>query len=83
MTEERRGALRHRTLKGGLIHFNHGRSTISCLVRNLSEHGAMLKVESVIGIPDEIILGLEDGAKKPARVVWRRANELGITFDLP
>lgn len=83
MAEERRGAQRHRTLKGGLIHFNDGRSTVTCLVRNLSEHGALLKVESIIGIPDQIILGLEHGARMPAKVVWRRANELGITFDQP
>lgn len=83
MTEERRGALRHRTLKGGLIHFNDGRSTITCMVRNLSEHGARLRVESVIGIPDEFVLGLEHGARMAARVVWRRGNELGITFDQP
>lgn len=81
MTEEtRRSAERHRTLKGAKITFNGGRSTITCIVRNLSEGGALLRVESVVGIPDEFILSLDHGPRLPSRVVWRRATELGVEF---
>ena len=48
MGEENRNEQRHHTLKPGLIVFNNGFSTIECTVRNLSEGGAQLKVESLI-----------------------------------
>lgn len=53
---ERRTATRHRTLKTGLIVFNDGRSTLTCVVRNLSDTGALLKVEISAGIPESFTL---------------------------
>jgi len=78
--EERRGAQRHRTLKGGSIVFNEGRSAIDCTVRNLSEIGANLRVTSVVGIPDEFILQMSDKTTRDCRVSWRKATELGVAF---
>ncbi|AKR54480.1 pilus assembly protein PilZ [Youhaiella tibetensis] len=78
--EERRRAQRHRTLKGGSIVFNEGRSAIDCTVRNLSEIGANLRVTSVVGIPDEFILQMSDKTTRDCRVSWRKATELGVAF---
>ena len=80
---EQRQAKRHRTLKGGKIVFNDGRSTISCTVRNLSETGALLRVESVIGIPEMFELLIAGAESRRASVVRRTAKELGIRFDPP
>jgi zona occludens toxin (predicted ATPase) len=81
MADEQRNEQRHRTLKPGLIVFNNGFSTIECLVRNLSESGAQLKVESLIGIPDEFQLKLKDAAAAaPARIAWKRGQTIGIKF---
>lgn len=54
MSEKRRAA-RHRALKGGSIAFSGG-ARIDCVIRNLSETGAALQVESPLGIPNEFTL---------------------------
>ncbi len=78
---DNRQAARHRTLKGGRIVFNGGRSTIDCTVRNLASRGAKLQVSSVVGIPDTFDLLLEGHAREPCRVVWRSLKELGVEFS--
>lgn len=77
---ENRGAPRSRVLKGGKIVFNEGRSVISCTVRNVSASGALLKVDTVVGVPDEFLIIIGDQAPRAARTSRRTATELGITF---
>lgn len=80
MTEDNRVAPRRRVLKGGKIVIKDGFSTFSCTVRNLSETGALLKVSSVVGIPDTFKLVMDDGARFDCTVVRRSAAELGVKF---
>jgi hypothetical protein len=56
---QRRTAPRKRTLKKGRIVFNNRRSVIDCTVRNLSDGGALLLVNSLIGIPDSFDLTID------------------------
>lgn len=78
--EERRKALRHRTLKGGSISLN-GAARIDCRVRNLSPGGAMLEVASPLGIPDDFVLVIDnDHVQQPCHVVWRTVARLGVEF---
>lgn len=79
-TTENRAAVRRRTLKGGRIIFNAGRSTIDCTIRDLSGKGAKLQVTSVIGIPNTFDLSVGGGDRQPCRVVWRALKELGVEF---
>lgn len=79
MTEKRQSQ-RFRALKGALIVFNRGNSTINCVVRNLSATGALLRVESPIGIPDSFVLKVSDGAMHVATVVRRNSSEIGVSF---
>jgi hypothetical protein len=77
--ENNRIALRQRTLKAGTIEFSGG--TIDCVVRNISETGAALEVESPVGIPAEFNLLISgNSAKRPCRVVWVKDKRLGVTF---
>lgn len=78
--EEKRNSPRHRTLKGAYIVFNEDRSTISCVVRNLSEGGALLRVDSVVGIPDGFALVIAGGLRREVRVIRRSGNEIGVMF---
>lgn len=78
-TENRINSRRH-TLKGGLIMFNNGRSSIDCTVRNLSRQGAKLAVATAIGIPDNFDLVLPNTTRQPCRVIWRKSRELGVEF---
>jgi len=54
-----------------------------CVLADISDTGARLDVESVEGIPDEFILQLSSRgtAKRKCRVVWRKDDQLGVTFD--
>lgn len=77
---ENRGAPRNRVLKGGKIVFNEGRSVISCTVRNLSASGALLKVDTVVGVPNEFHVIIGEDVARAARTIRRTATELGIVF---
>ncbi len=79
---EHRTALRQRTFKGARITFGKDWAAISCLVRNLSETGACLGVESPIGIPDLFNLVFDSGeSSRRCRVVWRTEKRIGVEFD--
>src|SRR4051812_35185507 len=79
---ERRSAQRHRVLKKGRIVLNTGFSTLDCMVRNLSDGGAKLLVNSVVGVPDRFELSIDHGGRQPCRVAWRQLNELGVAFSV-
>jgi hypothetical protein len=77
---ECRSALRRRMLKAGKIEF--GSSVIDCVVKNVSETGAALDVESPIGIPERFDLFVhQDQSLRAAHVVWRKERRIGIRFD--
>lgn len=82
MIEERRKSPRHKTLKGGLIVFNSGSSSVACTIRSLSENGARLQVETVLGIPSDFTLVRDDGgAARECFVRWRSSTVLGVEFQ--
>lgn len=78
---ERRAQPRSRALKAARIILPGGYSTFDCMVRNLSEGGAKLVMETTAGVPDEFNLRFEDGSIRPCRACWRNAKELGVSFD--
>jgi hypothetical protein len=49
-------------------------------MRNHSDGGAQLEVASVLGIPNAFELRLEGYAGRNSRVVWRKAQTVGIEF---
>src|SRR5439155_9293723 len=55
--DEKRGTQRQPILKAGTISFDG--SGIDCLVRNMSDEGANLEVESQIGIPNSFDLVID------------------------
>ncbi|MGI8568670.1 MAG: PilZ domain-containing protein [Methylocella sp.] len=79
-TQEHRHAARHRALKGARIVFKGRAATIDCVVRNLSDRGACLNMESPIGIPDSFDLVLDDASVRHCRVTWRKATQIGVEF---
>ena len=78
MNDVRRDA-RRRVLKGAQIVLNEGRSVIDCRMRNASEGGATLEVDSLAGIPDEFALRSSEG-RRSCRVAWRRPGRIGVAF---
>jgi hypothetical protein len=80
--DNRRRAPRMRTLKGGRIVIGSGVSVFDCLIRNLSDTGAMLAMSNPFGIPSHFDL-MMDSAKprRPCTVRWRSDAALGVSFD--
>jgi PilZ domain len=77
---ESRQAPRLRTLKGGSILFGLAPS-IDCVIRNMSDMGAQLAVESPVGIPEEFTLLIKpEMIKRTCRVIWRKADRIGVRF---
>jgi hypothetical protein len=67
-------------LKTATIAFNNG-GKIDAVVKNLSDTGALLEVESVIGIPDTFTLYIEaDHFKRQCKIIRRRQNKIGVSF---
>src|SRR5438874_143557 len=82
MTERRRSE-RQRSLLKGWIDFNNGRSRLDCLVRDISEHGARLKIPGTIGLPEIVELYLASKkTRTKGRIAWRTFDEIGLKFDL-
>ena len=79
MTDLPPRAQRRRTLKGAQIVFNGGHSTVDCVVRNVSDTGALVRVEGAPNMPDEFDLVIDD-QRRPCRVAWRKLTELGVAF---
>ena len=78
---ERRTLQRDRTLLSAKVVFNNGRSTMDCLVRNLSTEGACVQVESTVGLPTEVDLVIaNDSDPRPCNVIWQSANRVGLSF---
>lgn len=78
--DEHRTVPRRRLLKTGKISFGGG--TIDCTVRNLSETGAALEVNSPVGIPEHFTLVIEPNAiHVPSRIVWRKDTRIGVHFE--
>ena len=72
--------VRHRVLKGAQIVFKGREAVIDCVVLNLSDMGACLKVESPIGIPDSFDLVFDNAPIRCCRVTWRKATQIGVEF---
>ena len=80
MSEPRR-VPRQRTLKGGSISFAFA-TGIECIVRNISETGACLEVESSTSIPDDFTLIIKpEYSKRDCKVVWRANGRIGVRFQ--
>ena len=82
--EEKRRAPRRRVLKGAIVAYNDRRSTIPCIVRDISDTGARLRTEGVVSAPDTFMLIVElDGIEADCQVVWRKAPDLAVRFVAP
>jgi hypothetical protein len=80
LMDEHRAEQRRRVLKAGTISFGGG-GAISCTIRNLSETGAALEVESPVGIPDQLTLLVEaEHSSRHCQVVWRKEKRIGVRF---
>ncbi len=77
---EMRQATRRKVNKAGRIVIDDT-SQSDCLVRNLSDRGALISVSHTKYLPDEVRLTIPDlDFDRKVRIVWRRAHSIGVTF---
>jgi hypothetical protein len=81
-TQERRSAPRKRVFKGAKIILNDSRTVIDCDLRNLSETGARIAVDTAAAIPASFDLLIE-GESQPrhCRRSWLADRSLGVIFE--
>lgn len=73
--------IRKRSFLGGRVVFNHGRSTLDCLIRDISSSGARLEFKAVDTLPDEFDLLVPVQERRyRAKLIWRRSLLCGIRF---
>jgi hypothetical protein len=78
---ERRSAPRRRTLLAGKLACGDPAVTIGCGVRNLSERGAQIELESPALVrPPLRLLMARDGVIHEADVIWSWGKTLGLSF---
>ena len=77
--EERRETSRLRLLNSGKILL--GKASVPCTVRNLSDGGARLQVQSTFGLPSAFDLTYDDNPPRHCRVVWLDATTLRVEFQ--
>ena len=76
---EKRTAPRRRNLKIAYIVISEKAPKLECIIRNISESGALLQVSTTFGIPTTFDLILDD-VTRPCRTVWRSETTIGIAF---
>lgn len=79
---ERRSEARRRSLLRASVVYGGGRSTMDCIVRDLTSKGAKLKFAGPALVPPVFELRLLDrDERRHAHKVWVREAEMGLAFD--
>src|SRR5687767_10120629 len=77
---EHRSDQRQRTYKGGRINAK-GFPGTDCLIRNLSDKGARLEIDSALVTVDEFdLVILPEYLNRKCRVAWRKPKSIGVRF---
>jgi hypothetical protein len=81
---ERRNSARQKSFLRGRALYNNRQSTIDCLIRDLSEHGANLIFSEAVSIPETVDLYIPQKDQTfRAHVQWRAGGEVGVAFVEP
>ena len=73
----RRSERRQRVYKQARIIFNNGYAVFDCIVRNISQGGAMLEMETLLGIPRSFQVIVDHGggsASLPGGLAYRETH---------
>lgn len=72
---------RSRAFLGAKIIFNDGHSSYDCIVKELSEGGAQIRIENALAVPQQFRLIFSDGRSFDCEIRWRRINAIGVEFQ--
>ncbi|WP_350333049.1 PilZ domain-containing protein [Coralliovum pocilloporae] len=78
--EQRQGS-RRRVLKAAKIVYSNSAFVVDCVMRDVSDQGAKLKVDESVEIPSHFQLYLKaDKIVYDCQRKWRKGSELGVEF---
>jgi two-component system cell cycle response regulator len=82
MSDDKRSQQRRRALKDGRVLLAGSRITYDCAIRDMSETGARIRLQSdSIILPEQFeLVFVADGLAYPATRKWRRGNEYGVAI---
>ena len=80
-TVEKRSTVRAKSLFRGLIHLNNRRTTLDCIIRNVSDQGARLDLANGHLAPErfDIVVPQKRRTYK-AQLAWRADDRIGVRF---
>ena len=82
MITERRQTPRLRSLLGARARYNQKRATLDCVVRNISEGGALIVVPDTVLLPADFELEIaQRQCCYRAHVRWRTGTRIGVSFE--
>ena len=59
-------------------------SVLDCVVRDLTNGGARVKIPNAVNLPEEVAITFDAGRTcRPCRVAWRSIGETGLQFTNP
>ncbi len=77
-------AYRQRTYKSAFIYNKGYNGKRTCILRNISETGALLQIEHIAGLPSHFTVGVElDAFEVAAKWIWREEERVGVQFEGP
>jgi hypothetical protein len=78
---ERRLIGRTKITKGALLFFDRKVGVISCTVRDITNRGAGMYVQSLKVLPLEFELSFDNfHSARTCNLIWRQSDFLGVTF---
>jgi hypothetical protein len=79
--EDLRRSPRLKAIKSGQIIVDGTGDALDCTIRNISEHGAMLRFADEVDLPEKVqLVILSHDIHVRADVVWNNGAEAGIAF---
>lgn len=75
-----RSTARRKTLRSGIVVYNHRMSTMECAIFDLSESGARLRLTDTSVLPDEFELQVLYGDTYKCKVVHKTRDRIGVRF---
>lgn len=78
--EDRRQTPRRRLLRRAQIVFRNGYAVIDCIVLDLSEGGARLKLGNLLALPNRFELRMENAPPQIASICYRAPEVTGVRF---
>ncbi len=76
-----RASPRRKVLLGARLWHASGYFVVECMVYDLSEHGAKIRLEGEAYVPDDLVLKLRGVPERKCKLVWRRGNLIGVKFS--